>query len=209
MSNKLKINLKPGRFNLKLANNKLPEPLDSLCDEEILQQKLEAKFETGFDEGYSKAKSDLEEEFNIKLAEKYDELNKIISLFDENIKEYDKDFEKVIVKLALVISEKIIKREIDEESGIIEVLKESLRKIVGANTVVVKLNPADYKNVVSDNKKAISDEAFSKINFEEDERIEKGGCLIESDIGNVDARISTQLSEIKKQFEANFSSTIQ
>ena len=166
MSNKLKINLRSGRFNLKLADNKLPEPFDSLCDEEILQQKLEEKYEAGFNDGYSKAKSDLEEEFSSNLVGKYNELNKIISLFNDNIKAYDKDFEKVIVKLALVITEKIIKREIDEESGIVDVLKESLRKIVGANTVVVRLNPVDYKNVVTDNKKAIPDEAFSKINFE-------------------------------------------
>jgi flagellar assembly protein FliH len=208
MSDKMKINLRPGRFNLKLKDNKLPQPLDSLSDKEVLQQKLEENYEAGFDDGYSKAKSDLQKEFNSKLDQKYDELNKIISLFNDNIKAYDKDFEKVIVRLALVISEKIIRKEIEEESGIIDVLKESLRKIVGANSVVVRLNPVDYKNVVTDNKKVIADEAFSKINFESDDRIEKGGCLIESDIGNVDARISTQLNEIKKQFEANFSNDI-
>ena len=209
MSDKLKINLKPGRFNLKLMDNKSPQPLDSLSDKEILLQQLEEKYKSGFNDGHLKAKSELEEEFNLKLAEKYEELNNVITLFNENIKAYDKDFEKVIVRLALAISEKIIKREIDEKSGAIEALRDSLRKIVGANAVVVKLNPADYQNVVTENKKLIADDAFSKINFEIDERIEKGGCLIESDIGNVDARISTQLNELKKLFEANFSSTEQ
>jgi flagellar assembly protein FliH len=190
-------------------DNKSPQPLDSLSDKEILLQQLEEKYKSGFNDGHSKAKSELEEDFNLKLAEKYEELNNVITLFNENIKAYDKDFEKVIVRLALAISEKIIKREIDEKSGAIEALRDSLRKIVGANSVVVKLNPADYQNVVTENKKLIADDAFSKINFEIDERIEKGGCLIESDIGNVDARISTQLNELKKLFEANFSSTIQ
>ena len=34
--------------------------------------------------------------------------------------------------------------------------------------------------------------------------IEKGGCFVETELGNIDARISSQLNEIIKQLELNF-----
>jgi flagellar assembly protein FliH len=43
--------------------------------------------------------------------------------------------------------------------------------------------------------------SFNKIKIEPDACIEQGGCLIETEIGSVDARISTQLSEMQKQLE--------
>ena len=46
------------------------------------------------------------------------------------------------------------------------------------------------------------DDSFARIKFEPDERIDKGGCFVETEIGNVDARISTQLNELKRQFDS-------
>jgi flagellar assembly protein FliH len=34
--------------------------------------------------------------------------------------------------------------------------------------------------------------------IEADEKVERGGCILESDSGNVDARISTQLKKIEE-----------
>jgi flagellar biosynthesis/type III secretory pathway protein FliH len=44
-------------------------------------------------------------------------------------------------------------------------------------------------------------DSFSKIKFEQDDRIELGGCFIESEIGNADGRISSQLNELKRKLE--------
>jgi flagellar biosynthesis/type III secretory pathway protein FliH len=42
---------------------------------------------------------------------------------------------------------------------------------------------------------------MNHIKFEIDDNIEIGGCLIETEIGNLDARISSQLNEISKALE--------
>ncbi len=46
----------------------------------------------------------------------------------------------------------------------------------------------------------------AQIKFEKDERIEQGGCFIESEIGNADGRISSQLNELKRKFETAINS---
>jgi flagellar biosynthesis/type III secretory pathway protein FliH len=48
-------------------------------------------------------------------------------------------------------------------------------------------------------------DSFSKIKFEKDDRIELGGCFVESEIGNADGRISSQLNELKRKLESGFS----
>ena len=37
--------------------------------------------------------------------------------------------------------------------------------------------------------------------FQSDPSIEGGGCYIETELGNIDATLSTQVSELKKRFE--------
>jgi flagellar assembly protein FliH len=41
-------------------------------------------------------------------------------------------------------------------------------------------------------------ESLRKVNIYEDSRVDRGGCIIETDVGAIDARISTQLKEIEE-----------
>ena len=95
-----------------------------------------------------------------------------------------------------------MKREIDKESIIREVLDESLRKVLGANEIIVRLNSNDYESIIVEGKSFQMKDSFSKIKFEKDDRIELGGCFIESEIGNADGRISSQLNELKRKLES-------
>jgi len=83
-------------------------------------------------------------------------------------------------------------------------LKEAVRKILGANEILIKINPEDYKGISLDGTHKDLERNFSKIRFEQDNNIDPGGCLIETEVGNVDARIASQLDEISKQLENNF-----
>ena len=42
-------------------------------------------------------------------------------------------------------------------------------------------------------------ENIQNISIVEDSSIEKGGCIVETDFGAIDARISSQLSELEAQ----------
>jgi flagellar assembly protein FliH len=101
-----------------------------------------------------------------------------------------------------MIAEKIIKREMETSSVISDILKDSVKKILGANNLIIRVNPSDYHEIIGEKKNLLSEESFSKVQFEQDERIERGGCFIETEIGNVDARISSQFTEIRKNLEA-------
>jgi len=203
MSDIIKLNVKSRKMNVSLRNQFGGNQIKQENSEDLLQLQFAQHYERGFDDGRKSAIDELQKEYNQKLEKKYSELNNIINIIDAQTVEYSLSFENLVIQLSTLIAEKILKREISKDSIIENILTEALKRVIGANKVLVKLNPDDFKNFNIENKNFFSDGSLSKINFESDERIDKGGCLVETEIGNVDARISTQLNELKKQFEAN------
>jgi flagellar assembly protein FliH len=171
-------------------------------EEIFFQKQLQQYYEKGYNDGQKSTFEKFEKEYNDKLAMKYKNISELISEFDKTIAEYDRSFEKIIINIALIIAEKIVQREILQEPIIDAVLKESLKRVIGSNKIIVKLHPSDLEIINQDSGNLFIDDSFSKIKFDSDERIERGGCFIETEIGNVDARISSQFNEMKKQFES-------
>ncbi len=207
MSDVVRLNLRSGGFKVKIKTeeeenfaqqNLGPSP------EEILQQKMQNSYEKGFEEGQNSIRAELEQLYNERIEEKAREVENILLSLEANLRNYDEAFDKIVIEVSSAISEKIIKREIEKESVFNENLKDSIRKVLGANEIIIKLNPGDYAKLNSAEGNILIEESFSKFKFEVDERIEQGGCYVETEIGNVDSRISSQIAEIKKQLEQNF-----
>jgi len=165
---------------------------------EHLQQQLQFQYEAGYDQGYNTAMTELEQQYTKKLLEKYDDVFTIFYDFNERADEYDKSFEKLVIELSFMISEILIKREMEKDSIIVENLRNALKKVLGANHIIIKLNPADLTKMNEDSNNMFAEAGLSKIRFESTDAVDVGGCLIETDIGSVDARISAQLAELKK-----------
>ncbi|HVO73944.1 MAG TPA: FliH/SctL family protein [Ignavibacteriaceae bacterium] len=202
MSDPLKINIKQSKLNLKVNGRVYSEEEALLENLDPYQKKMENEFESGYKEGYKKAVENLEQTYRERLEKKFNEIHEIISLLNEKIDLYDREFERVALKLSLMLCEKMLLREVVLSSPVTASLNEALRKVIGANNILVKLNSSDYELISRESNKLIHTDSFSKIKFETDERIEKGGCIVETEIGNVDATIGSQLNEIKKQFDS-------
>lgn len=171
-------------------------------EKENFQIALHNQYTKGFNDGQKAIKEKIEAEYNEKLLLKYSELTNLISDLNEKTQLLDSQFEEVVMKVSFLLAETILKKEISRESIIKEVLTEALKKVVGANEIIVRLNPVDYESIIEDGKSFQLKDSFSQIKFEKDDRIELGGCFIESEIGNADGRISSQLNELKRKFEA-------
>ncbi|MCK5086122.1 MAG: hypothetical protein KAQ90_01320, partial [Melioribacteraceae bacterium] len=139
--------------------------------------------------------------FAADLSVKYEEYDKIMLSINEQLNEYQKSFDKIVIDLSFLIAEKIVKKTISQETVVMDTIKEATNKITGANNILIRLNPADMDLIKETNQSILENNSYSNINYEVDKRIEKGGCYIESEIGNVDARISSQLNELKSKIE--------
>jgi len=202
MSSVIKINSKSRKLNVSMKNPLESAGIETEKEEVFFQKQLQQYYEKGYNDGQKAETEKLEKEYTDKLIQKFENVTEILSEFDKTVSEYDKTFEKIVINIALMISEKIVQREILQGPIIETILKDSLKKVIGSNRILVRLHPGDLEIINRDSGNLFVDDSFSKIKFESDERIERGGCFIETEIGNVDARISSQFSEVKKQLEA-------
>jgi len=203
MSNTLRV-VSSKKLNVKTAS----VIVESEKHEEAipLKKQLEDAYAKGFVDGQQKLKLDLDKDYTDKLYRKYEEVYHIIEDFDEKLKEYEQSFERLVIGAAVELARKIIKREVQQETIINDVVKDAISKVVGANEVRIKFHPEDLKELNTYSRNLINSSSFSKIKLEEDEKIERGGCLVETEIGNVDARISTQLEELRRKLEESIES---
>ncbi|MDF1611263.1 MAG: FliH/SctL family protein [Stygiobacter sp.] len=199
MSDVIKLSSKKNNSSVKVA--KIGNTSFKDDEGDIFKKQLEDYYKLGFNDGQEKTRRELEQDFTNKLFKKYDEVYNILTQYDEHLIEMEKGFEYLVIETAYELAKKIIGREVERENIINENVRQAINKIVGANNVKLKLNPKDLEELTEASKNLIHSSSFTKIKIEPDERIERGGCFIETEIGNVDARITTQLNELRKKLE--------
>lgn len=204
MSDVIKLNARSKKVNLKLKDLSQINISAPDSDEDYFQSQIDKSYEKGLKDGKDEAEKNLELEYSKKLSENIEFLNKVTGQLDQKMLTYENEFENLLVEMSFIIAERIIYREIENKSSITEILKDSLKKIQGANSLVIKLNPEDMNTVKGQAKEIFNADLFAKVKFEETSNIEKGGCLLETEFGNINARISSQLTELKKELDKDF-----
>ena len=110
--------------------------------------------------------------------------------------------EREVIRLALEIARKIVKREvaIDEEL-ILALVKVALDRVADQALITVRVNPKDHA-VIERHHAALPDanSLSESVKLVEDPLIGRGGCIIETESGTIDARIEEQLREIERGF---------
>jgi len=107
--------------------------------------------------------------------------------------------EQEIVSLVLLIARKVIKViSENQRSVIISNVVQALRKVKGRGNIVIRVNIADLKLSTEHIKEFINlVEGAKSVQILEDSQVDEGGCIIETDFGEIDARISSQLAELE------------
>jgi len=109
-----------------------------------------------------------------------------------------RESEKLMVEMILMIARKVIKDEIIERKEVVlNNIREALAKIKDRDRIDIRVNFADLELTTAHKDEIIRMmESLRKVNIYEDSRVDRGGVIIETDVGAIDARISTQLKEI-------------
>lgn len=114
----------------------------------------------------------------------------------------ERSAEKDLAQLAVKIAERVIGSEVTlNPNVIISMVKANLERVKERENVTIRVHQDDF-DTVKKNK-----EVFSRfvpevraIEIQTDPRVERGGCIVETNLGTVDARISTQLQAIALAF---------
>ncbi|MDR1587808.1 MAG: flagellar assembly protein FliH [Treponema sp.] len=107
--------------------------------------------------------------------------------------------EQEIIDLVLLISRKVIKVISENQRNVvISNVVQALRKVKGRGNIIIRVNMADLKLSTEHVKDFIQlVEGSKSLQVVEDSTVDPGGCVIETDFGEIDARISSQLAELE------------
>lgn len=102
--------------------------------------------------------------------------------------------ERQMVELALSVARRIVLREVTLETEIVAAMAHvALERLGQDSPATVRLNPDDYAAVMTHRGEGW---AGSHVTVLPDVAIARGGCVVESDFGMVDASIDVQLQEL-------------
>lgn len=121
-------------------------------------------------------------------------------------KAFLRNAEKHIVSLALAVAKKIIGREVKSDKDlVVYTIRESLKLVTDKTRITVLVNPDELENVLSHRRELQEiDRDLPEMEFVPDDRIEPGGCIVETRTGAVDGRMESQLEEIERNFSKDW-----
>jgi flagellar assembly protein FliH len=110
--------------------------------------------------------------------------------------------EREVVRLSLEVAKKVVKREVSvDEELILALVKVALSRLADQSVMTIRVNPKDGQSILHFRESpGHRDSWHDGIKLVEDPMITRGGCLIETDSGVIDARVEEQFREIEKGF---------
>ncbi len=161
--------------------------------DQIEKESYERGYKEGHDRGYQEGREE--------VKRLIDRLHAIISKAIEKRTEIIEESETQLINLVLLIAKKVIKVISENQKNVvINNVVQALRKLKSRGDVVIRVNIADLE-LTSEHIKDFMGmvENVKSISVLEDSSVDRGGCIIETDFGQIDARISSQLHEIEEK----------
>ncbi|MBN2652347.1 MAG: flagellar assembly protein FliH [Spirochaetales bacterium] len=158
----------------------------------LLAEFREKGHNEGYEEGFSKGKDDASRVLN--------KLQSILSAVVDRRNSILKETEEEIIDLVLQMTGKIVKTISETQKGVvIENIRAALKKLKSKTNIVIRVNTNDLGLTKEHAEEFIdSIENVKNVSVVEDALVDIGGCIIETDHGEIDARIKSQLRQMEK-----------
>jgi flagellar assembly protein FliH len=162
-----------------------------LALEQEKKEALDAGRNAGREEGYAQGQAEVE-----RLIQR---TQTVLERAQDKRGEILVETEQEIVDLVLLLTRKVVKAITESQRTVIlQNVVQALRKVKSRGNVIIRVNMADLKLTTEHTKNFIHMmEGTKNIQVVEDSTVDPGGCIIETDFGEIDARIASQLAELE------------
>ena len=150
-------------------------------------------YEKGHQEGYEKGVAEVN-----RLV---DRMHRILEAVMQRREEILADTESQIVELVILMARKVIKILSENQKNVVMAnTLAALKKVKTRGEVTLRVNLEEVKLTSEHAQEFIQHvENVKGITVLEDSSVERGGCIVETDFGAIDARISSQLQELENK----------
>ena len=170
--------------------------LDLVAAAQVRSTKLEEDArEAGHEQGYTAGKSAAEDE----LAPVITTIRELIESVRAQRSAVIAAAEPELARLAMAIAERIVHTELQtNQNVIVENVRQALTRLVSHEVVTLRVNPVDLDTIRHRRDEIIAAGDVEHLRIVEDQRVDRGGVIVETDAGTIDSKISTQLREARR-----------
>jgi flagellar assembly protein FliH len=181
----------------------MPQPGDARQEQAHLAKVEREAFGKGYEAGEragAEAGATRAEAMLRRLAETLDELG---SLRQSMIRQT----ERQMVLLALTVARRIVRREVTIDQDLtVAMARVALDRLGESASAAIRLHPDDYSATVG---RHGEDWAGAHVQVSPDASVPRGGCLVQSDFGFVDASVDAQIQELARTLLADEERAVQ
>ena len=154
-----------------------------------------------YEEGLKEGKKDGYDSGKEEVSRLIDRSHKILEAVMNRREQILNETEEQIIQLVLLMTRKVVKVMSENQKSVVMAnVLSALKKVKARGDVTIRVNLEDVK-LTTEHIKDFTEqvESVKGITVVEDNSVEKGGCIVETDFGAIDTRISSQLSELENK----------
>lgn len=166
-------------------------------DTELLDQIRQDGYQLGYDEGAAQARQEVQEQWQSMLVE----ARAILDSAYETKEQIILEAEPFLVELSAAIAEKIISKQLTvSPDWSLELIRKSLTRRREQGVITLCVSPKQLTFVQAAREElSLAIDSQAELQIVPDVTVKDFGCVIRSAFGSIDARIDTQLTEIKRE----------
>jgi len=165
-----------------------------------LQTDSESRVKSSYQEGYAKGHEEGLRKGRLEAQSVAARLNKAVLEVDRQRRELLRACEEECTALALRVARKIIDEHVRIDTEIVTTsFRKAISLLLEKSRLLVRIAPDQHELIKSQLEILYSmDDSIERIDLESDPRVGAGGCIVETESGNVDARIESQFRVISE-----------
>lgn len=166
-------------------------------DEHLIEAVKAEAFQQGYQEGITQA----EQEMKVKIAEMMEEARAVLTEAYRARDVIIQEAEPFLVELSCDIAEKIVDKQLTiEPQFAMDLIRKNLARKREQGLISLCVSPGQFAFVNAAREElSLAVDSQAELQILPDSTVKDQGCVIRSSFGSIDARIDTQLAEIKKE----------
>ncbi|GEM_PF-2778125 len=165
---------------------------------ERIQQEIDAQREAAVADGYREGEVRAREQIEAEYAERIQNLGAIIASARQQLDSDVEALHEIGVEVVYEAVLKLLGTALVTRAGAHAAVREVIRRAKDTTRLVVRLSPADFEELNGGRTALLENLNGAAVEVLPDERVELGGCLLETPAGNLDGRMEVQLQCLRE-----------
>ncbi len=188
-----------------LADERVQQALSEQLEQARAQWEQEArqKADEAKEQGRQQGRAEAEGTIELRAAE----LASVISSLAQARNKLLDDAEQAVLEMTLAIARRFVEQSaLLGDELIRKTIKDAVKMVTEKDKVVIRVNPDDLDEVRSHQDDIIFiGDGIGRLDVRGDKKVDRGGCVVETEAGNIDARIASRFEQLDKAIRQAYS----